>query len=77
MPRSGAQTLSDLQINGNERLFFGCDNCPRKGSYALASLIALHRLDKGLPDLLAEISSDCPKRMGQGLDRCGAVYRPG
>jgi hypothetical protein len=77
VPRSGAQTLSDLRINGNERVFVGCEKCSRPGSYALASFIALHGIDKGLPDLLAELSRDCPKRTPHGLDRCGAVYRPG
>jgi hypothetical protein len=50
--------------------------CERVGSYGLADLISAYGIDTRLPDLLAELSADCPKRAGQGLgtDRCGAVY---
>jgi hypothetical protein len=57
-------------------VFVTCDKCGRTGRYDLASLIVRHGIDKGLPDLLAELSRDCPQRAGQGLERCGAVYRP-
>jgi hypothetical protein len=70
--------LSDLVIEGRERLHLACDKCARVGSYVVVNLVLAHGIDKGLPDLLAELSADCPKRAGQGLgtDRCGAVYRP-
>jgi hypothetical protein len=77
MAAEGARTLSDLRIDGHERVFVGCDKCSRNGSYSLASLIVAHGIGKRLPDLLADISHDCPKRLAHGLDRCGAVYRPG
>lgn len=75
MPKIGEQTLSDLVIDGHERVFVGCDKCSRTGSYGLASLIVRYGIDKGLPDLLAELSRDCPQRAGVGLERCGAVYK--
>jgi hypothetical protein len=68
--------LSDLVIEGRQRLRMACDKCGRIGKYDLASLVVRHGIDKGLPDLLAELSADCPQRDGQGLERCGAVYRP-
>jgi hypothetical protein len=77
MPSGGAQTLADLVIDGQKRLDLACTKCERVGSYGLAGLISAHGINARLPDLLAELSADCPKRAGQGLgtDRCGAVYR--
>jgi hypothetical protein len=76
MPSGGAQTLSDLVIDGHERLVIGCAKCDRAGEYGLGGLIVKYGIDQRLPDLLAVLSANCPKRAGQGLgtDRCGAVY---
>lgn len=78
MVAGSARTLGDLIIEGRERVSLACSKCERVGSYGLAGLLATYGLDKRLPDLLVELSADCPKRAGQGLgtDRCGAVYRP-
>jgi hypothetical protein len=76
MPTGGARTLADLLMEGRERVGITCTKCERVGSYGLAGLISAYGIDTRLPDLLAELSADCPKRAGQGLgtDRCGAVY---
>lgn len=76
MPTGGARTLNDLLIEGRERVGIACAKCERVGSYGLAGLISAYGVDMRLPDLLAELSADCPKRVGSGLgtDRCGAVY---
>jgi hypothetical protein len=76
MPLGAARTLNDLLMEGRERVGSTCAKCERVGSYGLAGLISAYGIDTRLPDLLAELSADCPKRAGQGLgtDRCGAVY---
>lgn len=74
MPIRGARTLGDIEGEGVERLTIGCEKCDRVGSYALARLIVDHGPEQGLPDLLAYLSRNCPKRANLSLDRCGAVY---
>jgi hypothetical protein len=77
MQSGGARTLSDLVIEGHERVVIGCAKCNRTGSYGLGSLIVRYGIDQGLLNLLAELSADCPKRAGFGLDRSGVTYLTG
>jgi hypothetical protein len=54
---------------------FGCTKCTRRGQYALATLLRKYGPDKKLPELIAEISADCPKRSAGSvsiMDLCGA-----
>ena len=51
-----------------------CDKCVWKGRYSKARLMAKHGRDIRLPDLLLEISKDCPKVDELGNDMCGARY---
>jgi hypothetical protein len=76
MPKRAAQTSGDLVIDGRRRLGLACAMCERIGSYGLAGLVSAHGINARVPDLLAELSADCPERAGSGLgtDRCGAVY---
>ena len=68
MPRDGAMTLSDLPV---DRLVVVCDRCPRRGVYSVARLMAT-RGDAKIPDLLADLSADCPKRLAmKWSDLCG------
>lgn len=47
--------------------------CDRAGNYSLARLISDPGPEQGLPELLAYISRNCPKRAGQGIAaRCFA-----
>lgn len=75
MPIGGACVLGDLVDDGVERLVVACDKCPRVGNYGVASLIEQHGPTCGLPDLLAWLSRNCPRRASMSLDRCGAVFR--
>jgi len=75
MSGGGARTVGDLVDGGADRLVIGCDKCDRAGSYALAGVVIDHGPLCRLPDLLAYLSRNCPKRVGRGLDRCGAVFR--
>jgi len=46
-----------------------CSRCDR---YRLETLIARHGADFGIPDLLAVLSADCPKRKSISVyDLCG------
>lgn len=73
---SGALTLRDLLARGDRRLVVTCETCGRRGSYALARMIARHGPGKPLPELLTDISADCPRRdpLRQHTDPCGARY---
>jgi hypothetical protein len=70
------RTLTNLVKEGHERVYMSCHKCTRTGSYRLASLIVRHGADKGLPDLLVELSRDCPQRTPHGLELCGATFTP-
>ncbi len=74
MLRSGAETLSDLVIQGHERVYIACTKCIRTANYGLSGLIMSYGIDKGLPDLLAELSRNCPQRAAQGRERCGSDF---
>lgn len=73
MPNNGARTLGDLGREGRELVYLRCEKCPRSGQYSLTGLILRLGIDQGLPDLIAELSSDCPQRSAQGMERCGAT----
>lgn len=75
MPKHGAVTLSDLVERGEDRLVLACERCDRRGEYGLARAIEHWGADKGLPDLKAELTADCPARQQPFAPRaCAAVY---
>lgn len=71
---TGAVTIRRLHLQGERHLRVDCSKCVRRGRYLIVRLLADHG-DKPLPDLLAELSADCPNRDKVGVfDRCGAKY---
>lgn len=75
MRRPGSRTLGDLLSEGQARIYVNCLPCGRSGSYSVERLVEKHGRDAGLPDLLAFLSQDCPKRRNVGIhDRCRAGY---
>ena len=72
MPRDGAITLTDLQA---PFLYVVCEPCRRRGSYAVARLIA-ERGDAKLTDLLPALAncSRMTKSAASIYDRCEAVF---
>jgi hypothetical protein len=72
MPRDGAITLSDLQA---PFLHVVCDPCRRRGSYAVARLMA-ERGDAKLTDLLPALAncSRAPSSAARIYDRCKAGF---
>jgi hypothetical protein len=71
MPKGGATLLSD---SANDALAVSCDRCGRRGRYSVARLLKRHG-DIGLPDLLAALAADCPKRHANRFDdMCAARY---
>jgi hypothetical protein len=73
MPVGRVRTLGDLMEEGHERVYMSCNKCSRTGSYHLASIVR-HGVDKGLSDLLVELSRDCPQRTPHGFELCGATF---
>jgi hypothetical protein len=72
MPRDGAITLSDLQA---PFLHVVCKPCARRGSYAVARLIA-ERGDAKLTDLLPTLAN-CSKKTNSAAriyERCKAGF---
>ena len=70
MPRDGANLVADL-IGKIDMLRVECGKCGRSGRYRIATMPA----DKALPALLAELTTDCPRRQVQNFhDQCGACF---
>lgn len=75
MPIGGARTLWDLALKGEDRLHIRCTKSERVGRYRVALLIETFGKSRRLPDLLVELSADCPRRQSLStFDRCGAAY---
>jgi len=51
-----------------------CPRCNRRGRYRKARLIESYGTDLSLPDLLRELSPDCPVRSEFKNQACGAIY---
>lgn len=52
-----------------------CEACGRAGSYRLSSLVERFGPAAGLPDVLAVLAADCPRRgAGRFSDPCGARF---
>jgi hypothetical protein len=80
MPRDGSMTLADYDA-ALVSINIACRKCDRRGRYRIATLIERFGGDKKLPDMIAEISGDCPRRQAMNVgirDLCGAylVDRP-
>jgi hypothetical protein len=71
MPRD-AITLSDMRV---PVLTVVCEPCGRRERYDVERLTRQYGWDAKLPDLLARLTADCPKRGSVSIyDRCKAVY---
>ncbi len=53
-----------------------CAKCDRQGRYSRAAFVEMVGPETELPDALARISADCPKRQTPALvyDQCMALY---
>lgn len=74
----GYLTLSDIAAR-TPVLDVACRRCPRRGRYHTAKLIERYGPDKPGPELLREMSADCPRRLDPHpslYERCG-VCNPG
>ncbi len=72
MPRDGAIIFGDL-AGKLDALHVACDKCGRKGRYAVVRLIEQRGHDAKVLDLLAEITTDCPKKQAGNMgDQCAA-----
>lgn len=69
-PGSGAVLLRD---HPGELVELECPRCGRAGRYRRAGLMQRFGPAAGMPDVLATLSGDCPRRgVGQYGDPCGA-----
>jgi hypothetical protein len=72
MPRDGARTFGDL-IGRLDHLEIVCPKCERLGRYSVHRLAMEHGPDFKLPDWIALMTRNCPRRQSPGLaDACGA-----
>jgi hypothetical protein len=72
MPHDGAQILSDLRV---PVLTVVCERGGRRERHDVESLKRQHGGEVKMPDLLAALTADCPKRASFSVyDRCKAVY---
>jgi hypothetical protein len=68
---SGAVTIAEFP---GEKIEIICNACARRGVYAKARLVERYGAETGLPNLLSQITQDCPARSRHGILRCGANY---
>ena len=68
---SGSLTIAD---HPTEPIEIDCQKCGRNGRYRKATLIEKYGSDTVLPDLLAQLASDCEFRNKLGNQGCGALY---
>lgn len=61
MPIRGSLTLSDVAAR-TDSLAVACSRCDRAGRYPMAKLLDQRGRDFSIPDLLRDLSRDCPKR---------------
>ena len=72
MPRDGARLLSDVT---GPVLTVVCEPCGRCDRYDVERLIRQYGWEMKMPELLAELVADCPKRGSVSVyDRCKAVF---
>ena len=59
-----------------ESVRISCNKCGRQGRYSRAAFVEMVEAETELPDALARISADCPKRQTPALayDQCMALY---
>jgi len=50
-----------------------CNDCGRSGNYKKSNLLKQYEPTAQMPDVLFDLSSDCPKRQSSG-EACGAIY---
>jgi hypothetical protein len=76
--RGGVYTLADvveaaLLHGGKTPVAITCSKCPRAGQLPLRKLVQEHGRHIAIPDLLRQLSADCPKRASiNATDVCGA-----
>jgi hypothetical protein len=72
MPRDGAITFDDLRSK-LPMLRVVCGKCCRAGRYSIERLIDRRGNDGKVVDLLADLSTDCPRRIANTFtDQCNA-----
>ena len=68
---AGALTIADYPA---KLVRVACRKCDRSGRYWRTTLTALYGAEAPLPNVLAFLAHDCPKRRGIGNEACGAYY---
>lgn len=71
MPGGGAVTLGEI-VGKLGVLRVECDRCARAGQYLVANLVHKHGVNATLPEVLADISANCPRRQSTSTDMCQA-----
>jgi len=74
--RGGARTFGDL-IGQLDHLEIVCPKCDRLGRYLVHRLAMQHGPDFKLPDWIALMTRDCPRRRSPGLADACAAQCPG
>jgi hypothetical protein len=67
----GAVTIAEFPGEKSEIV---CDAWARRGIYAKVRLVERYGAETVLPDLLSQVTRDCPARGRHGTLRCSANY---
>ena len=79
-PVRGSYTVGEIAAfgaaAGATHIVIACNRCERRGRLSLARMVAEHGADKPGPELLRDLSADCPKRISKmAHDICG-IHTP-
>ena len=76
MPRDGAITFGDL-VGQVDYLEIACPKCERTGRYSVRRLALTYGRHATVPNWIAELTKDCPRRIAGRFDDQCAVRCPG
>jgi len=68
---TGSLTLARYRA---PRLRITCDRCNQRRDYSTARLIGRDGPNCRLPDLLSDLTADCPGRDRYSIRRCDAIF---
>jgi hypothetical protein len=79
-PVRGAYTVGEIAAlgaaAGGTHIVIACNRCERRGRLSLARMVAENGANKPGPELLRDLSADCPKRVSTMVNDVCGIHHP-